>query len=534
MWSDVMNMLAAALLTRHITPTVDAPSDDYAAVIASISGLVSWWRFGEASGTDVAIDEESVSNGLYQGGAAPGQSPLPPNTPDTDVLLDGVSGFIETSDHASYHIANGTIVVWFRPSSLGVDRWILSKDVGGLANGDLGFWYRVGDNTLRFQLEDGTSIYRATGTTGQLPTGVLGAGTTYCAVLQFGSGGMKLYLASGDSLQLIGSNAYTGGITANTRNWRFGAAQFSGTAGNFFAGTLGDIMLFNRQLTLDEIETVTVAESAPPSSGTGIAASFPGDVNISSHPSVIIHENFETGSWQAGWTTDPGNFFRATDSVVTQQAAAVHSGSWGFRTILQQVSGSAYGGNFEMVYSTTSGQMKNVVYIRAYIKLDPSLLLGDNGANHISIGFEYEDPAGVPAGTKSNGINHYGTRLQPDFVNGGWNRWMLYTYYMDQPGNFGHNIVTAIGDHPPALGQWQCWEVMGKINTPNVADGEMRAWIDGSLIFQRTNMRWRATSSTAFRRLRGLSPYAHNNNLRDNTVWADDIVIATEYIGPQS
>lgn len=262
-----MNLLAAALLTRQTIPMVGGTTaDPYATVIEAIADRVSWWRFGETAGADVAIDEDGVSNGLYQGGVTLGQTALPGNTDDTDVLLDGTSGFVEVTDHANYHIANGTIAVWFKLSSLAVDRWIISKDVGGLANGDLGFWYRASDDTLRFQMEDATTIYRALTPGGLLPTGVITANTTYCTLLSFGAAGMKLYMASGGSLQLIASNTYTGGISASTRNWRFGASQFSGTATDFMAGTLGDVIVWSRQLSVAEMEAVAQVGASPPAS----------------------------------------------------------------------------------------------------------------------------------------------------------------------------------------------------------------------------------------------------------------------------
>ena len=87
----------------------DAVTDEYGEAIAGISGRVSWWRFGEAAGTGLAIDEEGTQNGIYQGAVALGQIALPRATDNPDLRLDG-SGFVEVTDHASFHIAEGTIV----------------------------------------------------------------------------------------------------------------------------------------------------------------------------------------------------------------------------------------------------------------------------------------------------------------------------------------------------------------------------------------------------------------------------------------
>ena len=134
----------------------DAVTDEYGEAIAGISGRVSWWRFGEAAGTGLAIDEEGTQNGTYQGAVALGQIALPRATDNPDLRLDG-SGFVEVTDHARFHIAEGTIVGWFSVDDLTATRTILSKDTGGLAAGDFIFWYVASLNRLRFQLEDATN-----------------------------------------------------------------------------------------------------------------------------------------------------------------------------------------------------------------------------------------------------------------------------------------------------------------------------------------------------------------------------------------
>lgn len=264
-----MNLLLAALLTRTVTPPAPSvpPEDAYHAIVSAITKpRISWWRLGEGAGAEVAVDEEGTQNLLYQGGVTLGQAGLPSGSDDS-VLLNGTTAYLEGSDHLSYHLASGEITGFLRTgASLANDQWFVGKDAGGLVADDLGFWYRASDDSLRLQLETAAAIFRATvnGDDVTIPTGVLATNTTYFWSLVFGTGGMRLYLASGGAINLVASSSYTGGLTSNTRNWRFGASQFTGTAANFFGGGLDEIIIWGEQLTDAERASLALAGPPPP------------------------------------------------------------------------------------------------------------------------------------------------------------------------------------------------------------------------------------------------------------------------------
>jgi hypothetical protein len=80
--------------------------------------------------------------------------------------------------------------------------------------------------------------------------------------------------------------------------------------------------------------------------------------------------------------------------------------------------------------------------------------------------------------------------------------------------------------------EWYCYELGLYLNTPGENNGEARFWIDGVLQSRATNMR--------FRDLENLKPEYVQLNLHRTTEnfpqtmirYADNIVIATRYIGP--
>ena len=91
-------------------------------------------------------------------------------------------------------------------------------------------------------------------------------------------------------------------------------------------------------------------------------------------------------------------------------------------------------------------------------------------------------------------------------------------------------------------GRWYCVEVMLKANSkPDKADGEQAFWIDGELYGRFTGFRWRTTDELKINSFWLLyyntdQPARHNKDPHPESrvmeVWFDDIVVATEYIGP--
>jgi len=161
------------------------------------------------------------------------------------------------------------------------------------------------------------------------------------------------------------------------------------------------------------------------------------------------------------------------------------------------------------------------------------------------------------AGLKPDGT-YYSTGMEPWFAwgkNPSPGEVNLYTYFLDMEpdpkmdrywgnGFFppGPGRGTAAGKDRiiPPLGQWQCWEFMIRANTaPDKADGEQAMWVDGKLAGKFTGIRWRTDMDLKVNCL-WLLHYGYDGGdptkryWKDSqTVWFDDIVVATRYIGPK-
>lgn len=181
------------------------------------------------------------------------------------------------------------------------------------------------------------------------------------------------------------------------------------------------------------------------------------------------------------------------------------------------------------------------VHFRRYIKFAEDYDQGN--LHHVGGGL-----AGVAGGNRYRGMGTAGLRPQGDdyFLSDfePWCDWrripppgymFLYTYWMDmhrdRDGNYWGNMLGPAEDDRIVLkrNRWYCLEHMIRANTPGEADGELAAWIDGELYIHYRGFRWRTTDAVKLKRF-NVGLYVHQAT-KDNTVWYDDVVLSTGYIG---
>lgn len=182
------------------------------------------------------------------------------------------------------------------------------------------------------------------------------------------------------------------------------------------------------------------------------------------------------------------------------------------------------------------------IYLRRYIRFAPDYDQGN--LNHVGGGLSGVAGTGKwegmgKAGIRPNGDDRFSSRFEP------WCDWkrypppgfmFLYTYWMDmkrdRDGHYWGNNMNPADNERITLDRdrWYCLEQMIKVNHPGQANGELAAWIDGELYIHYKGFRWRSTHSVRLKRF-DIGVYVHQAT-RDNTVWYDDVVLSTGYIGP--
>jgi hypothetical protein len=276
-----------------------------------------------------------------------------------------------------------------------------------------------------------------------------------------------------------------------------------------------------------------------PEGSTGIAVAYPGDKGIERSPSVLFHDDFESGK-PTGW-----------DMVFQEGSTRVISDEQRSKVLEMMVPKD----NAEHSNSAVKGFAgQEVVFLRFYSKFDPEF--NQVGSSHnggylaaLSPGLPYATP-GVKADGKNKFVASFECwRGEPETPSPGWLN--VYCYHPEQrsqwgdhfypngevmpntsiPGNFGPAFVSR-KNMTPVLGKWACYEFMMKANTPGSRDGRIACWVDGKLVADFPNLRLRDDADLKINHA-AIDLHIGSNLIRTNYKWYDDVVIATSYIGPK-
>ncbi|MEZ6125138.1 MAG: hypothetical protein R3C49_18480 [Planctomycetaceae bacterium] len=303
----------------------------------------------------------------------------------------------------------------------------------------------------------------------------------------------------------------------------------------------------------------------------GIASRYPKDRGITNDPAVVFAEDFEAASLEViakRWDT-------VRDSEVTSLSSDVPEGSGGKQSFL--ISQLAEKGTGADLYRRL-GEGYEKLYTRMYVRFADDC----EPVHHFGTCVGGNNPAtrwpSVRAGQPTLGDKSFWVGIEP--FGKIW-QWDYYTYWCEMQGSpprgqtWGNSFI-----HDESLrvrkGQWTCIEVMIRMNKVGDSDGELALWIDGRKVshlgkgFPRGKwtfdkflpgqdgggVRWNAEKGDReyFETARGGDPFegfrfrtaeALNVNFlwlyvyitkgtqgHINRVWFDDVVVATEYIGP--
>jgi hypothetical protein len=273
---------------------------------------------------------------------------------------------------------------------------------------------------------------------------------------------------------------------------------------------------------------------------SGLASKYPGDAGLATDPDVFFADNFESGDMKK-WDQKNGRVVMTEDQP--------NSGRWCVQMPMER--GKNHGG--DAIKWFMPGE--DAVYARFYVKFSPDYQYCHHfvwlGANERTNKWSAFGKAGLkPDGT------YYSTGMEPWFA---WGKnpppgeVNLYTYYLDMEPDRKMDKYWGNGFFPPGpgkgadagkdrvippLNQWQCWEFMIKANTaPDKADGKQAMWVDGKLVGEFTNIRWRTDLDLKVNCF-WLEHYGYDEGdptkeyWKDSqSVWFDDVVVARRYIG---
>lgn len=303
-------------------------------------------------------------------------------------------------------------------------------------------------------------------------------------------------------------------------------------------------------------------DTAPP----GISVKYPGDIGIQRDADVVFAEDFESKSleevtkrWSDAKSKGGKTMAFSTDSPTASR---------GKQSL--QVTATLGEDDGGYLYKRLD-RGHELLHARFYVKFAE-----DAGYTHhfVALG-AYNPPTSWPqggAGTKPRGDDRIYIGIEPD---GNYaaarppGAWSLYNYWHEMKisadGKFWGNAIQPEKLLQVPRGQWQCVEVMVRLNTTkDASDGALALWIDGverlrvekgtrrgpwsGMGFKTLQeggeafegFRWRSSEDLKLNFF-WLLHYVTENAARQNRVespakvtrvWFDHIVVATRHIGP--
>ena len=236
---------------------------------------------------------------------------------------------------------------------------------------------------------------------------------------------------------------------------------------------------------------VQIPGSAAPRRSEGLAARYPNDSGIENDPDVMLFSSFNTSSWKQQWSSISTG---SKADIVDEDDALLFAPLSGKALRVWMVANKHLGLHMTFAFKDKLGYEPEQAYFRYYLRFANDWRPG--GGKMPGFGGTY-GRAGW-GGRKSDGKNGWSMR-------GSFGPWSTkdnpmyghtplgtYAYHADMKSKYGEDWTWSNGLLGAlANNKWYCVEQYFKVNSPGHNDGILRVWIDGTLTFEKSNIRVR-------------------------------------------
>jgi len=216
----------------------------YADRVLGTTGLISYWRLGDRSGT-TATDSKGGNAGTYAGGFTLGVAGALLSDADTASSFDGSSGRVALPNTASLNLTGDlTLEAWVKPSVVDNTAQALFAKAGTAASASAR-QLRLGLTNGRWR---GTLWDTSGGTYNAIAATAPVAGTWQHVVFTVSGSSLTIYVNGVQS----GTATFSG--TRNAVNSGSAIARLGDGSRQFFAGTIDEFAVYNVALTAAQVQ----------------------------------------------------------------------------------------------------------------------------------------------------------------------------------------------------------------------------------------------------------------------------------------
>lgn len=232
---------------------------------------------------------------------------------------------------------------------------------------------------------------------------------------------------------------------------------------------------------------------------------------------IIFFEDFESSDWYTHWDNVD---YQDRVHTVTYNS---FKGNKCLRVFIPR--GGHYGTGMGFYFRRHGLEEPEEIYFRYYIYAGPTF---GGGGKLPGIAGTY-GRAGW-GGRRVNGSDGWSARMA--FAESGKEGEIAigyYVYHADMMTDYGDTWIWGT----IKKGEWHCIECYVKMNDPKKKNGILRGWIDGKLVFEKTDIRFRDIPDLKIECIWFNVYYGGTEPApRDMEVYFDNIIIARNYIGP--
>lgn len=272
----------------------------------------------------------------------------------------------------------------------------------------------------------------------------------------------------------------------------------------------------------------------PGKSRMGIAAAHPDDRGIMDDPEVLFADDFESREWRSNWSRHSS---QSNPETIRAGAGDRFEPFAGKALKVTVEKGKRLGLGMHYRFADHPAGEPEEAFFRYYLRFGDSWN-PTTGGKLPGLAGTY-DRAGW-GGRRADGENGWSARgsffprlsKEPAFKD--LRGIGSYVYHAGMDSEYGDTWGWNLGPSGALeKNRWYAIEQQVRLNTPGEADGILRAWIDGRLVFEKVDVRFRNVPNLKIESA-WMDVY-HGGIARaksDLTLYIDNVVIARKYIGP--